>query len=155
MFFNKNLKDFKSITEIFLEKKKYRNKEKLALLNAMNNSVVGLFKIIGKNSDTGYVTYEDVFTHKKYDFIDTSLCVTAPVNNSRSIYMYNRLITIDGITFGTGMHIMMTSNNKKLLKFIKKHKYNRCSDFARCLMLYDISKKDMEINATYNHRYSR
>ena len=67
--------------------------------------------------------------------------------------MYNRIITLDDISYGTGIHCVMTSENKELMKFIKNHKYNKCSDFARCLLLYDICKREKNLVTSYNNRY--
>ena len=67
------------------------------------------------------------------------------------VYIYNRLITYEDITFGTGMHIVASSNNKELLKFIKNHNFNKCSSYSRCLMLYYISKLDNTIQRMHNN----
>ena len=150
LYVYKNHPDLKSITEVYLETNKLRSKEKVEMLKSMNNSFASLFKVIDANPESGYVTYEDVFTKKNYQVIDIAMSSTFR-NPDYDLYVYNRLITYDNITFGTGIHTMTTSNNKELLKFIKHHKFNKCSPLARCLMLYDLSKKDNTINATYHH----
>ena len=133
----------KSITEEYIEKHKFRNAEKIKMLHAMNNSIVGLFKIIDIDYDTCYVTYEDVFTHKKYKLIDVS-CATLykSVYKERDLYIYNRLITYENITFGTGMQIEINTGNKKFKDFIKKHNYKKYSDLYRCLYLYYLEKDE-------------
>ena len=131
-----------SVTEKYITKNKFRSKEKVEILNAMNNSVVGLFKIVDIDSDNCYVTYEEVFTHKKYKIIDIS-CAT--INNfnyqKQNIYIYNRLITYDGITFGTGIHLNVDSSNNKLCDFINNHDYINSSDLYRCMYLYDLFRE--------------
>lgn len=153
LFVYKNYPKLKSITEIYLEKNKFRNADKIKMLNCMKNSYVGLFKIIGIDRNEGYVTYEDVFTKKKFKVIDIALSSTLRINKNKMIYVYNRIITFDDISFGTGIHCMMTSDHKLLKKFIKNHKYKKTSDFERCLLLYDISKKDNELVVNYNNKY--
>lgn len=91
LFIYKNHPKLKSITEIYIENNKFRNEEKM--LNCMNNSYVGLFKIIDSDSKNGYVTYEDVFTKKRFKIIDISLSSTFNKKNKQTIYMYNRIIT--------------------------------------------------------------
>lgn len=153
LFAYKNHHKIPSITEIFLDKKKFKNKDKIKMLNSMKNSYVGLFKVIASDRNDGYITCEDVFTHKKYKVIDIAMSSTLIVRKERMIYTYNRIITFDDISFFTGIHCMMTSDNKGLKEFIKKHKYNTCSDFSRCLMLYDLSKKEKNLEVSHNHQY--
>ena len=54
----------------------------------------------------------------------------------KNLYVYNRLISYESITFGTGMHIKINSDDKKFKNFLKKHNYNKYSDLYRCLYLY-------------------
>lgn len=68
---------------------------------------------------------------------------TLKVDKKRMIYVYNRIITFDDISFGTGIHCMMTS----------KYKYKKCSEFSRCLLLYDLFKKENDLIVGYNNQY--
>lgn len=153
LFMYKNHSKLMSITEIYLQKNKFRNEEKVKMLNSMKNSYVGLFKVIDTDRNDGYITYEDVFTKKKFKVIDIAMSSTLKVDKKRMIYVYNRIITFDDISFGTGIHCMMTSEHKLLKEFIKKHKYRNYSDFSRCLLLYDLSKKDNDLTVGYNNQY--
>ena len=153
LFMYKNHPKLKSITEVYLQRNKFRNKDKIKMLNSMKNSYVGLFKIIDSDRDEGYIIYEDVFTKKKFKVIDIAMSSTLRVNKKKMIYVYNRIITFDDISFGTGIHCMMTSEHKLLKNFIKKHKYKNYSDFARCLLLYDISKSGNDLVVYYNNQY--
>lgn len=119
------------------EKHKFRNAEKIKMLDAMNNSVVGLFKVINIDFENCYVTYEDVFTLKTYKIIDiTFSTIYKNLYKEKDLYVYNRLISYEGITFGTGMHIKINSDDNKFKNFLKKHNYNKYSDLYRCLYLY-------------------
>lgn len=154
VFMYKNNDKIPSLTEIYIEKKKFKDSEKTKMLYAMRDSVVGLFKIIEYDHANGYVTYQDVFTNKSYKIIDVSMSSLEQVNKDKEIYIYNRIIKYDGILFGTGLPCIFAGDNKKLQKFIKNHKYENCSDFSRCLMLYDISKaskNNMDIRNYYNY----
>lgn len=153
LFIYNNHSKLMSITEIYLQKNKFRNEEKLKMLNSMKNSYVGLFKVVATDINDGYITYEDVFTKKRFKVIDIAMSSTLKVDEKRMIYVYNRIITFDDISFGTGIHCMMTSDNKLLKEFIKKHKYKNCSDFSRCLLLYDLSKKENDLKVNYNSQY--
>ena len=135
IFIFKTHPDLKSITEEYVEKNKFRNPDKIKMLNAMNNSVVGLFKVVDVDFDSCIVTYEDVFTHKKYKLMDISFS-TIYSKSYDGIYMYNRLITYDNITFGTGSPISFLNSDKKVKDFIKKHNYKNHSNLYRCLYLY-------------------
>ena len=149
----KNHKNLPSVTEIYLEKNKFKNPDKVKVLNSMNNSVVGLFKIVSVDRENGYAYLEDVFTNKRYKSVDISLSSTFGNRINVDFYMYNRIITVDDISFTTGIHCLLSSKNSKLKRFIKKHNYKKCSDFSRCLLLYEISKEEPFVKATYNNQY--
>lgn len=153
LFIYKTHSKIPSLTDVYLTNKIFRNKDKLKMLNAMKNSYVGLFKVIKVDREEGYVYYQDVFTDKKFKVIDIAMSSTLTIDKKMPIHMYNRVITIDNISFSTGMHCMFGWENKEIKEFIKKHKYNNCSDFSRCLLLYDISKKDTKLKLNHNHTY--
>lgn len=153
LFVYKNLKEVPSVTEIYLEKNKFKNADKVKLLKAMNESYVGLFKVTDIDFDNAYVTYEDVFTHKKFKVIDISMSAFSKVDDDNPIYMYNRVITVDGISFGTGIHCNLSYNNKEFRKFLKEHDYKKSTDFFRCLTLYEISKKEKNKRVRYNTQF--
>lgn len=153
LFLYKNHKKIPSVTDVYLEKKKFRNEEKLKLLNSMKNSYVGLFKIVDVDKNNGYVFYEDVFTHKKFKVIDISMSSTILIDEKIPIYVYNRVITYEDISFGTGIHCMFKGENKSLQNFIKTHKYYKCSDFSRCILLYMLFKENKNLKITFNNQY--
>lgn len=154
LFFYKTNNKFQSLTDLFIEKKKFKNKDKIKMLYSMKNSFVSLFKIVDVDFSEGYVTYQDVFTNKKYKIIDISMSSTIDFKKDKTYYVYNRIITYDDISFGSGIHIMLRSDCKKLKEFLKKHKYNNCSDYSRCLQLYDIFKNSNEVSINVNHNYN-
>lgn len=153
LFIYKNHPKLKSIIEIYLDTNKFRNEEKVKMLKCMKDSYVGLFKVIDVDRLDSYVTYEDVFTKKKFKVVDIALSSTYKLKNNKDIYLYNRIITYDDISFGSGIHCIMTSDNKELLYFIKRHNYKKFSDFSRCIMLYDISKGINNLVVNYHSKY--
>lgn len=140
LFLYKNHKDIPSITEIYLKKNKFRAKEKIDFLNAMNDSFASLFEVIATDSEDGYVYYKDLFTDKEYKIIDTTMSIVFTPDKYKPKYIYARIITIDGISFATN-HIMLDSNNKKVKEIVKKYMYKDSDGFTRCLQLYEISKE--------------
>ena len=153
LFAYKNLKEVPSVTEIYLEKNKFKNEDKVKLLKAMNESYVGLFKVTDIDFDNAYVTYEDVFTKKRFKVIDISMSTFSEVDKNSPIYLYNRVITVDGISFGTGIHCNINYKNKEFKKFLKEHDYENGTDFYRCLVLYEISKNEKNNRVRYNINY--
>lgn len=150
-----NHPDIIPVTKVYLEKNKFKNVEKIKFLKAMNDSHASLFKVIAVDPESGYVTYEDVFTGKKYKVIDIAQSSTLKINNKHLTYVYNRLITYEDITFGTGIHCMMDEDTKGLKEFIKKYKLKKCSDFARCLILYYIFKHNGNLKLQHHHNYGK
>lgn len=141
MHFYKNSKNIKSITEMFLETNRFKSPEKKVLLQAMNSSFVGLFKIIDFDYENAYVFLEDIFTHKKFKVVDINLGFQHKMYDLKNTYFYMRIITVDDISFGTGIPSHFDINDAMLQNYIKSHKYNKCSDMARCLYLYSLYRK--------------
>lgn len=75
------------------------------------------------------------------------------IDDDNPIYMYNRVITVDGISFGTGIHCNLSYKNKEFRKFLKEHDYKNSTDFFRCLTLYEISKKTKDKRVRYNNKF--
>lgn len=153
LFVYKNHPDIPSVTDIYLKNNKFKNLDKIKLLECMKNSYVGLFKVIDVDRINGYVTYQDVFTKKKFKIIDIAMSSTLVIDKNRQLYTYNRIITYDTISFASGIHCNFSSESKQLMKFISEHNYQKCCSFIRCLLLYDIYKKDSCIVSSYNHKY--
>ena len=153
LFCYDNHPNIDNLTDIFIKNNKFKNKDKLKMLEAMKNSYVGLFKIIKSDDIDGYLYIEDVFTKKKFKIIDVSLSLNDFSKLGKDLYYYNRIITIDDISFSSGIHSIFTSKNTKLMEYIKKHRYKKVSNFARCIQLYKISKKETNLVITYNNQY--
>ena len=153
LFVYKNHPHIPSITEIYLKNNKFKNSDKIKMLECMNNSYAGLFKVIDVDRNEGYVIYQDVFTKKKFKIIDIAMSSTLRIDKKRQLYTYNRIITYEDISFATGVHCNFSSESKLLMDFIKTHNYKKGCSFIRCLLLYDIYKKDHSIIVNYNHRY--
>ena len=132
----KNHDNMKSITEEYLEKNKFKNKEKVDMLIAMNNSFISFFKIVNKEYE-GYVTIIDLITNKEYKIIDISL--SNPVYKS-NIILYARLIEIDDISFLISL-CSFPNNIKVLNNYIKKLKYKKKSNFIKTLEVYHFNKE--------------
>lgn len=153
LFLYRNHKKIPSLTEIYLEKNKFRNPEKIKMLECMKNSYVGLFEVIDSDFINGYVTYKDIITKKEFKIIDVSMSSTFLMSKDR-VFTYNRIITFDDISFTTGIHCMFSSNSKYFEDYLKFNN-KKCSSFTKCLLLYDIYKKEDYINTFTNTKYGR
>lgn len=150
-----NVPKLKSVTDEYIEKNRFRNKEKVEMLNAMKNSYVSLFKVVKTDENNAYVYYEDVFTKKIYKVIDISLSISYKVSSKGPfIYIFNRIIPIDKDTyFGTGIHCMLTSENKEFMKYVNKCKKEKTNKVSMCLGLYKLSKKERTFKIVYRSKY--
>ncbi len=147
----KNHNKMTSITEKYIANKMYReDEEKEKMLKRMNRSYVGLFRILSVDRENAYVELEDIFTKKRFTIIDIG--ISATIEEPSSMYIYNRIISYEDISFGTGIHLTFTSDNKKLNDYIKKNQYRNPSNIVRCLDLLEIYRKS-EIILHGNHDY--
>lgn len=131
-----NFPDFDCLTKIFLAKKKYRNKDKINFLKAMDNSILSFFKIVSSSYD-GYVELVDLITNKTYKIIDIALSR----NIDQNIIMFSRLINFEGIWFKTGLYLFR-DDNKKIIKYIDKLKNKNKHNLTIILDLYNIYRKE-------------
>lgn len=151
LFIYKNHEKIPSLTEIYIKNKKFKEDKKVKMLNAMNNSIVSLFKIIDFDNISGYVTYQDVWTNKKYKIIDVSMSSLGKINENKNMYIYNRIINYEDISFGTGIPCIFLNNDKKIKMIIKKCK--NYSSFSKCLMFYKLVQEDNKISMKNYHNY--
>ena len=133
----KNHPGIKSVTEHYIDKNKFRNEEKIKMLNAMNNSIISFFKILKCNYE-GFVEVEDVVTGKIYKIIDIAL--SSSFSNSRIMYFYSRLFTIDDISFLSSF-MSLPTNNKKINNYVKKCKCRNKSKLVQTLEVYNLNKE--------------
>ena len=129
--------DIPSICEVFLEKRKFRKKEKIQLMKDMLNSVESLFEIRAIDKMNGYVTLRDIFTNQEYKITDISMSLSEHYNK---FYLYTRLITSGGITFGTGFAMSFMKDDKRIKNWINEHKKDYCkkTELIRFFTIYTL-----------------
>ena len=125
-----------SITEAFMQPRRYRRPDKIAMLENMLNSAMGLYEVISIDSDQGYVSLQDVFTHRVYKVIDLAMSVK---NTPTDVYIYRRIITADNISFGAGVALLFKKTDKFIRDFIRRNSanYHTQSEIVRFYELYN------------------
>jgi hypothetical protein len=124
------------ITEDFLYKKRYRKPDKIALLESMLSSKLGLFEVTGTDFQEAYAYLKEVFTGIEYKIVDMGL---SSHNHFLDNYLYTRIITCNGISFGTGLNFAFAKNDPFIKNHIKQHKknYSPQGEFLRFSQLYN------------------
>jgi hypothetical protein len=124
------------ITEDFINSNRYRKPEKIEFLYSMLNSRLSLFEITDAEPVEGYVYLKDVYTGEEYKITDVSLSLY-PVEND--IYIYRRIITYDGVCFGTGLNSVFKKSDSFIKKHIAHHKknYQPHGEYIRFIQLYN------------------
>ena len=137
----KNSSTANCITEEYLEKHKFRKPEKVEFLNAMLNSKAGLFEITKNDEKNGQVYLNNVLSNEEYCITDIAL--SGSPNNDK-FYLYNRIITYNNISFGTGVGLIFEKTDKFIKNWIKenKKKYDPKEELVRFLELYNEYQKD-------------
>lgn len=120
-----------TITEEFLEKHRYRNPGKIAFLQSMLASRLGLFEITAVDTAEGYVTLREVFTGDTYQITDIALSSGLHYDN---MYLYTRIITHEGIAFGSGLNMVFSKSDPFIQDFIR-HPPN--GELVRLTTLYN------------------
>lgn len=150
MLIYKTAPNINCITEHFIQNHRYRKTEKIEFLHSMLDSKLGLFEITGVDSAEGYVYLKEVFTGVEYKIIDVGLSGN---RNNDEFYIYTRIITYHGISFGTGLNFIFTKTDSFIQNYIQQHKkdYSPNGEFLRFTQLYNrYSKHPGKIKAITN-----
>lgn len=149
----KNARDINCITEEFIKNKKYRVQEKIDFLESMLNSEAGLFEITETDRKEGHVYLKNVLNNNEYCITDIGL--SSNLSNDK-LYMYMRIITYHGISFGTGLNLAFDKNDKFIQKWIKENllNFDKKQEFVRFIELYnEYEKKDKKINVMIKNTF--
>ena len=150
MLIYKPASNMNSITEAFIQNNRYKKLEKIDFLHNMLDSKLGLFEITGVDPDEGYAFLKEVFTGEEYKIIDVGLSGN---RNNDEFYIYTRIITYHGISFGTGLNFIFDKTDNFIQNYIQQHKndYSPNGEFLRFTQLYNrYSKHPGKIKAVTN-----
>jgi len=136
MNFYKMAPNANSITEAYLQSRRYRKPEKIAMLESMHNSVRGLFEITKIDSDQGYVYLKEVFTAQPFRIIDIGMSI---YDTAAEMYIYRRILTLGEISMGAGVALTFEKSDKFIKEFIKREKanYHPAGEMVRFNDLYN------------------
>ena len=119
----------------------------------MKNSTAGLFEIIQTDRKNGQVHLKNVLNDKEYCMTDVGF--SSNLNNDK-IYLYTRIITYHGISFGTGLNLAFDKNDEFICKWIKENlkKINEKQEISRFLELYnEYQKNDKKVKVLSKNLY--
>ena len=135
MQFYKPSPNMDSVTEAFIAENYYSEPEMVRFLQSMLNSTVGLFEVVKIEEETAYVTFKHVFTGEEFRIVDIGLSGSP---SARKLYIYTRIITYDGISFGTGLNLIFPKDDLFIGQFIidEQEDYKPTSELVRMLNLY-------------------
>lgn len=137
------------ITEEFIENRRYRKPEKIEFLQSMLASKLGLFEVTGTDFEEGYAYLKEVFTGDKYTIVDVGL---SGGRNYGEFYIYTRIITYHGVSFGTGLNLIFTKDDGFIKNHIRHHRkdYNPNGEMLRFTQLYNRYSKNSDRVRTVN-----
>ena len=142
--------NMKCITDEFIKLNRYRRPDKIEFLHSMRDSKAGLFEITGTEMEEGYAYLKNVFTGDEYKIIDIGLSGNLDCSN---IYLYTRIITYNGISFGSGLNLVFKKTDIFIKDHIQQHKnnYTPNGEFLRFTQLYNqFAKYPDKIGITVN-----
>lgn len=146
MLLFKNCPNVKCIAEEFLAKKLYKNEEEKKIIQCILKSHLSIYKIV-KYHDNGFVEIEDLITKKRIRIVD----IASSLGFNKDIYMINRIISYNGISFGTGFDLTTYGNNKEIDRYLKNNISNK-SKISIIIELRSIIKSQSK-NANKNFIY--
>lgn len=137
----KNSFNTNCITEEFIKGKRYRSQEKIEFLESMLNSEAGLFEIVETDRVEGQIYLRNVLNNKEYCVTDVGF--SSNLYNDK-IYLYTRIITYHGISFGTGLNLAFDKNDEFICKWIKENlnDIDRKQEITRFMELYNEYKRN-------------
>ena len=116
----------------------------------MLNSVFGLFEILKVESFDGYAYLREVFTGASFKITDVGLSGQIDVNK---YYLGTRIISYDGVSFGTGFTLPFVKTDPFIQGFIKRQKKKPASNsFMMFFELYNQYTGDSDsVKAVHNN----
>ena len=122
-------------------KGRFKKPDKVEFLHSMLNSVAGLFEVTKIEQSEGYVCLKEVFTGIEHRIIDIAM---SGLQNSDDYYIYLRVITYNGISFGTGLNFTFKKNDPFIRQYIKRTvgKPSSFRGFSMFVDLYNQFSKD-------------
>ena len=137
----KNASNMNCITEDFIKNKKYRAQEKIEFLESMLNSEAGLFEVTKTDRKEGQVYVRNVLNNNEYCLTDIGLSSNL---SNENFYMYMRVITYHGISFGTGLNLVFDKKDKFIQKWIKENlaDFDKKQEIVRFIELYNEYEKN-------------
>lgn len=137
----KNACNMNCITEEFIKNNRYKTQEKIELLESMLNSEAGLFEITRTDREKGQVYLRNVLNNKEYCITDIGF--SSNLRND-TIYVYTRVITYHGISFGTGLNIAFDKKDDFIGKWIQENlkDIDTKQEISRFMELYNKYERD-------------
>lgn len=137
----KNAPNMNCITEDYIKNKKYRAQEKIEFLESMLNSEAGLFEVTKTDRKEGQVYVRNVLNNNEYCLTDIGLSSNL---SNENFYMYMRVITYHGISFGTGLNLVFDKKDKFIQKWIKENlaDFDKKQEIVRFIELYNEYEKN-------------
>lgn len=129
-----NYKDNNMCT-YFIKNKKVRSRENIDFINAMNESKLGVYEIVECNRETAQGKLRNVLTNEIITLIDESMFLY----ENNNFFQVLRVITINGISFQTGLSLPFEKNH--LRKWVKNHK-NRKIKPHELINLYKMNENE-------------
>ena len=142
----KNAPNMNCVTEDYIKNKKYRAQEKIEFLESMLNSEAGLFEVTKTDRKEGQVYVRNVLNNNEYCLTDIGLSSNL---SNENFYMYMRVITYHGISFGTGLNLVFDKKDKFIQKWIKENlaDFDKKQEIVRFIELYnEYEKNENKIN---------
>ena len=141
MLIYKTAPNMNCITEEYLQKHIFKKPEKVELLQCMLASRVGLFETMDTDPDEGYAHLREVFTGEEYTITDIGLSGS---QGAQRFYIYTRIITCRGISFGTGLNLLFAKKDPFIQDFIERERknYMPLGEVVRFITLYNRFSKD-------------
>ena len=143
------------ITEVFIEKNRYRKPEKIAFLHSMLDSTIGLFEIINVEKEMAYVAIKHIFTGDEFKITDIGISGSPGFDKN---YIYTRIITYGETSFGTGLNMIFSKDDPFIQRFIAKEKkdYKPLGDLLRTTKLYkQLVSVGTEVKTTSSNPFER
>lgn len=148
----KNIENMNCITEEFLKTNRYKKKEKEEFLKSMLDSKLGLYEIIKTDFDEAQVYAKNVFNGEIIKLTDIGMSRN---KDNIGYYFYMRIISYNGINFGTGLTFIFDKDDKFIQKWIEDNKadYNKKAEILRFLELYSKYRDDENKIVAHMNRF--
>ncbi|MGL5712388.1 MAG: hypothetical protein ACRCXT_02475 [Paraclostridium sp.] len=127
--------------DMYLQNHEVVDSDEIKLIDAMKNAKSVLYKVIEVNGENLTITLENIETNEMIDIVDIGFSGTL----NKNCLVFTRIISLDDISFTSGMSMIFNINHEDFIKRILKKELKKSdldTDIQRFISYFYLARKN-------------